>query len=114
MSIESLCDQDTITVTPQTATTGTSMGVVYADGTASTLRCLVHELTASETQDYQARGIAVTHQIFFSSDPNIDRTDRLTTSDGTKLEVTGAYKEGRPGESLLWIVLGNSKTTRDR
>ena len=114
MSIEALCDQDTITVTPQTASTGADMGVTYTAGTASTKRCLVQELSSSEVQEYQSRGLAVTHQIFFSSDPSIDLTDELTTSDGITLEVKGAYKEGRPGENLLWIVLANSVTTRDR
>lgn len=114
MTIEALCDQDTITVTPLTASTGSTMGVVYTAGTPVVKRCLVQELSSEEVTKYQSRGLAVHYEVFFSADPGIKRSDRLTLSSGEMLEVKGAWKEGRPGESLLWVVVGERVTSRER
>lgn len=111
MSIESLCSKDSITVTPRTATTGASFGVAYTLGTPRTVSCCVQELDSEDRMDYMARGLKVTHQLFFSSDPSISDRDEITYG-GDTLSVTGAYKEGRPGDSLMWIVLANSLATR--
>jgi len=113
VSIESLCSKDTITITPQIASTGASFGVTYTPGTARTASCFVQELDSEERNDYMASGLKVSHELYFSSDPSISNTDELTY-DGQTLQVTGAYKERRPGENLLWIVLANSLPTRDR
>jgi hypothetical protein len=113
MSLEDLCSRDTVTVTPQTATTGTAFGVTYTDGTPRSVSCCAQELDSKEILDYSARGLNVTHQLFFSADPSISNTDKLTYG-GNTLQVKGAFKEGRPGETLLWIVLAESLPTRDR
>lgn len=114
MSIESLCSQDTVSVQVETAGTGAEFGVSVTLGTASSKDCLVQKLDSAEVLDYESRGLRVTHILFFSTNPSIGRQHRVTLSDSTKLEVTGAYSEGRPGTDLLWVVLGNSVTTRDR
>jgi len=113
MSIESLCSHNTITVTPQTHTAGASWGTTLTDGTPTTKTCLVQELDGNEVAKYEARGLQVTHTLLFSSDPSIDLGDKITWGSDT-LEVTGAYKEGRPGEDLLWIVHANKLDIRDR
>lgn len=113
MSLESLCNQDVITVQTETATTGASFGNTVSLGAASVIRCLVQEMGASEILKYQAQGVEVSHELFFSTDPSITKQQRITWN-GTKLEVKAYYKEGRPGKNLLWIVIANAITTRDR
>jgi len=115
MSIEALCDQDTITVETLTATTGASFGVSESWGSSTIKRCLVQELDAAESLKYEAEGQRVTHLLFFSSDPSIGKSNRITLSSdwGSKiLSVVGCYTEGRPGEQLLWIVKGEYESTR--
>lgn len=118
MSIESLCDSDDITVETETISIGSEFGVVetFASGVAK--RCLVQEIDGKERLDYASRGIRCDMELYFSANPNIDlgRRIRLDTvggvADGRICRVTGAYKEGRPGESLLWIVLANYEQAR--
>jgi hypothetical protein len=114
VSIESLCGKETVSVQLEAASTGAEFGVSITPGTASSKDALVQKLTSMESLDYESRGLRVSHVLFFSTDPGVKRAHRVTLSDDTKLEVTGAYTEGRPGTTLMWIVLANSVTTRDR
>jgi len=113
MSISALCNHDEIAVQTLTATTGASMGVQYTVSSSTTKRCLVQELSGIEIQSYAARGLEVSHELFFSSNPSIGRNHRIVY-EGDYLEVKGVFKEGRPGGDLLWIVAANHQTTRDR
>jgi len=112
MSIQDLCDNDTIVKQTETATTGTSFGVAESYADTATLDCLVQEMSADEILQYAARGMEVTHFVYFSTDPGISNQHRLKWSGERFLRVRGAFKEGRPGESLLWIVLAEEVTTR--
>lgn len=113
MSIEELCDSDTIIVATRTPVVGETMGVSYTLGVARTLRCLVQAVDSRTARDYASQGLKTTHQLFFSSDPSIGIDSQITWN-GLTLEVQGAYKEGRPGETLLWVVVANDLATRDR
>lgn len=105
MSIESLTSKETITVQTEISSTGTSWGQTESFGGDRTLNCCVQELDSRERLDFQARGLNCTHQIFFSSDPSITTKNQIVLSNGRKLRVTGAYTEGRPGRTMLWVVL---------
>lgn len=113
MSIASLCDKNLIVVTPQSYAAGASWGATPAAGAPFERRCLVQEMDASESQEFDARGLRVSHTLFFPSDPGIRLGDMVSHA-GDTLRVTGAYKEGRPGEDMLWIVYANKLDTRDR
>lgn len=114
MTIAAICDHEAITVTPKVASTGDSLGVEYEDGTAFTKRCLVQELSAQEALEYKAEGFEVDYIFYFSANPGIKKRDKITTADGVQVEVKAAFREGRPGKWLLWVVLGDSIETRDR
>lgn len=111
MSIEDLTSVDTVTPQTETVTIGASGGVneSYADG--ASLTCLVQEVSSRERLDYAARGLDVDFVLYFSTEPSISNNRRLKlvtvggAADGRICRVTGAYKEGRPGEALLWVVL---------
>jgi hypothetical protein len=113
MSLEDLCDQDSVTVYRMTPTSGAAFGTSYTRGTGAATKCCVQEMDGSEILDYKARGKKVSHQLLFSSDPGIGPEHEIEWN-GETLQFRGAYKEGRPGESMLWIVVCDLVSTRDR
>jgi hypothetical protein len=123
MSIKSKCSKDTINLYLKTATTGPTLGVQYVLHFLGAVKCCVQSLSASEVLDYSARGMKVDWQFFFSSDPGITPQnhigipDVINPTDATKekiFHVKGAYSEDRPGKQLMWVVLGEFVSTRDR
>lgn len=118
MSLSELTTVDTITPQTESISVGSSGGVNESYSDESTLSCLVQEVSSKERLDYASRGISVDVELFFSSSPDIgiDKRIKLNTvggeADGRICRVTGAYKEGRPGETLLWVVLANFLETR--
>jgi hypothetical protein len=120
MSIISSCSKDTVNIYLKKATTGPTMGVDYTLISLGSKKCCAQQLSASERLGYAARGMKVDWQFFFSSDPGLTIQNHIgvtAPTDGTQediFHITGCYAEGRPGKLLLWVVLGEYVSTRDR
>lgn len=120
MSIESLCEGDTVVKQTESNTVGTAFGntPTYADG--ATLDCLVQTAEAAEAMGFATRGMKYTHIAFFSTDPSLTNQNRLKwTVRGNEalaaalfLRVLAVETEGRPGESLLWFAFCSEDTSR--
>lgn len=114
MSIESLCQGDVVIKQTQTASTGATMGVSenYADGTEYDCTIQVEEDGALGYHQFAARGQKTYFKVYFSEDVQLTPDHRLkwtveaNTTLGTPkiMRVVDYYKEGRPGEDMLWIA----------
>ncbi|WP_417459135.1 hypothetical protein [Kordiimonas sp.] len=133
MSTQSLATGDTIYFV-RASGGGMGRSVTYSRdesiGDGLPVDCLVQETTSKESGILDAAGLAFGYEIFFSSDPGIagvendlsvfwkDRDDgsrptgtyELTdengeTATGLRIDVVGSFSEGRPGETLLWVVV---------
>lgn len=120
MSIESLTQGDTVVKQSSTVAIGESGGQVPTWSDAGSLTCTIQTPGASETRDYAARGMRLTHWAFFNSDPSLTNGNRLrwtvragvTLSVPIYLRVLDCYPEGRPGENMLWVADLEQVTTR--
>lgn len=116
MSIEEHCSKDEIDLYLKVAQRGDTLGTKYTLKPLGTRRCRAESLSAEEIRDYAAFGMRATHRFMFSSDPRITPQNHIGYPVGSKtiMHVTAVTDQGRPGETLLWIVLCELKTTRDR
>ena len=79
---------------------------------------LVQNLTASEAADYGLDGQRRSVQMLFAANPQINERMMVlhnSRSDGSAVtprwfEVAGCFEEGRPGQTLLWVVLAYELT----
>lgn len=118
MSIESLCQGDTVIKQIQSVAIGETMGVEesYTDGTSYDCMVQVEDYGdpdgAREAKLYGARGQKTLFKVYFSQNVSLDPSNRLKwTIEGGEtlgtpkiLRVIDYYKEGRPGEDMLWIA----------
>ena len=112
MTVESLTSEHVVTIQVQSETMDDSWTVVEAfTNVAVDVKCLVQEMDSREQLEYAARGLSVTHDVYFAADPEVTSKHRLLW-EGKYLRVHGAYKEGRPGEFFLWIVQAEWVQTR--
>lgn len=123
MPIATLCKGDSVVVQAATTTRGASGGQSRAFADGATLDCLVQTPGAAEVRDYAARGMRLTHWVFFSADPGLTTNDRLkwvtrrnvALSTPIYLRALDCYPEGRPGSAgsdMLWVADCEQVTSR--
>mgnify|MGYP000852566307 CR=1 FL=1 len=123
MSIASLCTGDTVVKltksTPSVVSAyGGDPGVFAGSGG---IDCKVEELSASDVAAFSARGMTVSHRVFFSTDQSLSPKHNLhwTATNGNEtacdvtLNVEGYYQQHSPrGNLKLWIAMCKSMTQR--
>lgn len=120
MSVESLCQGDQVVKQTEVNTPGAAFGksLTYTNG--STLDCLIQTVSDSESNKYQTTGMLFTHQVFFAENPALSSQNRLkwtvkdesNLSSAAFLRVLACYREGRPGDEMLWIADCSEEQTR--
>lgn len=121
MSLSSLCRGDIVVVQNRTETVGAMFGrsVSWSDG--ARLDALVQQPSAREVKDYEARGQAIDHVVFFSTDAQLQPKHLLKWTVRGKqplstpiyLRVLTYRSEGRPGGQMLWIAACEFLSTRE-
>ena len=113
MSIRTSCNKDRLTLYLKTFTTGKSMGLEEGYtlvGALQGLACCNQSMDASEVLEYSARGMKVSHNVFFDHDPQLTQqhcfVDGTGLLDGTggMLFIKSISTDERPGKTLLWCV----------
>jgi len=111
MSIEGMC-QNEITIQTEAATNDEQFGSIFEVTESRTAACLVQELSAMESARHGVVGTDRSYMIFFPADPEITNAHRLVWKE-RKLRIVGPpVTEGRPGEDMLWWVIGQELTNR--
>lgn len=102
MTLQSVTTTDLITVEPETDGRDAAGGKDPTYGTAVIKRCAIQPMTSDEIELHRQKGHSTTHKLFFSTDPGIRNSDRITHN-GTKL-----YARGNPqdvaSKGRLWVV----------
>lgn len=112
MSVAEMATGHFVDIQVQSSEVDDSWSVVESfTNVAAGVECLVQEMDSREQLEYAARGLSVTHDVFFAADPQVDATNRLKWGD-RYLRVRQSYKEGRPGEFFLWVVQAEFVATR--
>lgn len=124
MSVKSLCKGDIVVRQVETSAVGSIMGVAetLTDGTAYDCTVQVPEKgeSAGPTNLYEARGMRIAYEVFFSEDVNLSEQTKLkwtvkgnaTLATPKILRVLDYYSEGRPGGDMLWIAECELLSTR--
>jgi hypothetical protein len=126
MSIASLATGDTVYVVRESeGDFGNSVSYAIDATLNQPLDCLVQEVSSRESSVLDALGLKRGYEVFFATDPGIDgdetdlhllwtsRTDgnrvlgdnAVGVKTGFRMKVVGAYAEGAPGHTELWIVV---------
>lgn len=108
MSLQSLCDKDSITIEQSTTIVGESGGVTesYAGAAQASKRCLVQEVGTSIGLGLSARSSDTDIMLFFTADPGIILSTRIKWGERYFMPTVPTYSEGRPGRMLLWVAEG--------
>ena len=124
MSIEDLCRGDLVFVNARTSAVGSLGGEAgsWAADAGAGVECRVDSMSASEVAKWAAKGMSVSHEVFFSSEQSLSgkyrlhwtKTDNLeTTLSSRYLYVEGYYHENNPEADLrLWIAVCRFEDTR--
>lgn len=124
MSIKSMCRGDTVFKNTFTHGAGalSNKGGTWSSDSGSGLACRVEDLSASDIAKYDARGLSVTHRVYFSTDPVLSvNSSRLhwTKTDGNRttvdkyLRITGEEHENNPrGRLVLFVFTANYEAER--
>ena len=82
MSLESLCSIHRVDVQEETSSTGGAGGMIRSWTTVKTKKpCRCRPANESETQDYAKRGQRINWVVYFSTNPQLDNTNRLVYTD---------------------------------
>jgi len=120
-----MCTGDRVFVNARTSSLGALGGDTgtYASDSGSGVECRVESLDASEILEYSAKGMRVSHTVYFASDQALDGSHRLhwtaTNGLGTVVDrhlyVQAYYQENSPDGSLqLFIAICDWKDTRNQ
>ena len=124
MSIEEMCTGDTVFPNARTSSIGALGGDAgtYAADASAGIECRVEEASAHESLSYSAKGMVISHLVYFSTDVALSGKHRLhwTLTDDNQVALTGIYlyvkayyKENSPdGDLVMWIAVCEYKDTR--
>lgn len=121
MSISELCVGDIVKKRTKSLSVGTYGGDAGTWSESSTeVDCRVEELSASEVERFAARGMMVTHRVYFASDVVLTNANALHwierngVARDVYLQVQGYRMQTNPtGDLELWIVEANAITSRN-
>jgi hypothetical protein len=113
MSLTELCQAHEVSLQRCVYSTDSAGGVVRGYPTSVVARCRVVPASAAQQAQYRRDGSRVTHQLFFTSDPQLARQDRVLFG-ARKLEVSGVKHpdEGAVDHLRYWVVGAYEDTQR--
>ena len=78
---------------------------VWTDLWDESRRCWKQPATDTDREFAMRRDIAVSHKVFFTSDPGVDERDRLVFDDGGYLVRTRPKPDASVGMGVVWRVM---------
>ncbi len=122
MSIEELCDRDTITIKRIVVTQGTAGGQIRTNTTAArgdlptSINCRIQPLLPEEMRQYEVKGEHLAWRLIFSSDPSLTVQDRCmwTEPDGTAIRARVTQRSRNADhQSRVWSAVVEEWTDQD-
>lgn len=67
--------------------------------------CWRQPVSDSEVLDFQQRGMAITHKVYFASDPGLTNEDILVIEEENHKVRSSAFPDASVGMGILWRVM---------
>lgn len=114
MSIAALCSRHSVDIRRQTSSIGAAGGAAYYYPlTHEAVRCWVQPVSARDQVTYMQAGYAITHNVYFSADPDVQSGDYLIFEGTRVLQAMGPPTSAAEMKRLWKVVCQELESSQD-